>query len=206
MTSPDPVTLSFQAMQSNAQSLAQLQAWFEANPVALIGDLHMTPDSRVTIDVQVDPDVLFGSAFAYDAIPVYVPVKVMSPLRPHPALAAVSAKSQPTNNVYFKYVHQLELPLKDWPLAAAVLVSHYLADMGSVKESFYAEKLKTHVSQWLQKHFINVHLDTLVNLHRSGLLDLTDDGKLDTNKIIEMLFESKRTQVAATLPSDNLNP
>lgn len=205
MSTLDPVTASFRELPTHAQSLGDLQAWFEQHPVALIGDLHMTPDSQVSIDVLVQPDEMLSAVLARDALPVYVPVKVMSPLRPHPALFGVSARSQPRNNVYFKYVHQLELPLEEWPIATAIFVAHYIADTDEAEQSEHYADLQNKVLKLLDKHFNNVSLKTLVDIYKGGLLELDDKGRVDTEKLVAMLFATQRNQATVALPGEDIS-
>lgn len=191
---------SLAELRDRGQTLDDFKAWLYANPEALPGLARTFHHQNYEIGISYRPANVLPHLRYTETLQITVSVEYKLDFEVAPELE-IYASAQGFNSSSDKLTrrYEFELPLKDWPLATAIVVAAHFEysnyQTASAQQGKQLDKL-------LDKHFPGMTLEKISQLHRADLLAINDEEDPGHASLIQLLFSTRNNNPGIGGPSD----
>lgn len=193
---------AFEHLKQTARSLDDLYNWFMDHPKALVGDMILPADYKMSLRLGHYSSGLLAHVAQKGSLPVPMVCEITAPYKPSALLQKETTTDEVRPAVYFKHSQNMELDLLDWPLATALLVADGIDVLDEYKKFEHFEQYAAHVDAGLAHHFGDFTLDKLKNLYEADLLPKDKHDIVIVPALIEMLYSTRKTNVVVSMPME----
>lgn len=190
---------SFEELRLHARTIRDIENWLKTHPDSFPG-IRNIPSENLDIRIGFEPNGLVYNL--RDTGSVFLEIHLTFTFDTRPAQMLEKLKPEPSteSTIAVRNVHDLELPLADWPVATALATGLFFHNLHYGTDSSWVQDVIAILDPQLQKHFPAYTLDKIGQLQKSELLVLDEDDLPHVDTIIHMLFDSRQAALGSTLP------
>lgn len=190
--------VSFECLRETARDLDDIHAWFKDHLEVFPGVHHAINKESLQVWLALKSDALVYDLAKKPVIELQISIKakvddsispVLESLNPHKAEGGLVGVSVP---------YDLEFPLIEWPAATATAVGYYFEHWYFTTPGELNDSILAVLDRCLAEHFPGFTMEKLLNLQRSELLPMNDEGNIDFDNVVNLLFSSRETTPAIT--------
>lgn len=201
---------SYEDIKRHGRTLLDLEQWLLKHPEVFAGRCDTLPTTALAMEVRVRSTSLFSVAEETDALPVQVDVTFTMAAPVHSLLGElVEDTKRGVRTFPITVDYPLQLPLKDWPLATALLSSYFIAEGYLYDTEPFIQRLGTKLNGHIAHHFPGMSLEKLASFMAADLIVTEDDDDEDGDPmspvavaVAKLLFAPRDSALTAQLPQE----
>lgn len=184
----------FAQLRNNARSLKDIETWMMAHPEVLAGSLTVEAVNACRVDVVPTPNIL-AKGVNEQCMSVCVRVFINQAAFHHPLLQSQMAQCMAHDTSDVTTTSMLTMPLRDWPLATAMVVSRWVFYCTDITKYATAKEYAPLLDSMLALHFPSVTCENLRSMVDAGLISVAQNGDVATRfgHIQDYLFASRES-------------
>lgn len=201
ITQDTDVCAALDTLKREARTLRDIEQWLACRP-HLVGAPSDLPES-LSVNVQIGyyPTRFVKSVSEDNLINVNVTYVINGITQPSAIIGALAPGLHGTSAQYFKQDFEMQLALDQWPVATALVAEEYSNIGVDLMRTNATSNFEDRVNKALALHFGATTVASLLDLVETGLV-VTDEGHLDTQTLMAMLFTPLHNKTSSIIPTD----